>query len=260
MTVRKAPQGVLVDAFADFHRLLVQVRDQVVDDPWMHSSAPRASDEAQPGEAAAGWVRNHLTSFVHEQERALAAQWGDQLNRQLDRARYVMACLADEVFLSFEWEGRRAWRNRLLETQLYGTHLAGERIFEEIEVLLKERDDTDRELAQVYLLALSLGFQGRFRGSSDPRPLQDVRDRLLSFVTRGGDALDATTRTLSSQPYEHTLTREVQGLLPPTRKWLAALVAGLFGYLVVSHLFWRDVAWPIRAVTESFRAVGTGMQ
>jgi type VI secretion system protein ImpK len=162
-----------------------------------------------------------------------------------------MACLADEVFLSFEWEGRAAWMNRLLEAQLYGTHVAGEQVFEEVEGLLRDRQDAERELAQVYLLALSLGFQGRYRGSSDPRPLQDVRERLLAFVNRGAPTLDDPRRSLSPQPYAHTLGRDVDALLPPTRRWLMALVLAVGVYVTVGHLLWQDVAGPLGAVTKS---------
>lgn len=252
MTVREAPAGVLLQAFADFHRVLVEVRDEVKGDPWAASARLGTAAEAEAGETAAGWVRNRLTLFLHEQERTLGAEWGDPLNRQLDRARYVMASLADEVFLSFEWEGRRAWMSRLLETQLYGTHVAGERIFDEIEELLQDRQDAERELAHVYLLALSLGFEGRYRGSSDPRPLHDVRERLLTFVQRGAPSLDDPRRSLATQPYAHTLTRDIDALLPPTRRWLFALVLAVGVYLVVAHLLWQDVAGPLRAVTDSF--------
>jgi hypothetical protein len=43
-------------------------------------------------------------------------------------AQYVMAALADEIFLTLDWTGRDTWRSDLLETRLFGTYDAGEKV------------------------------------------------------------------------------------------------------------------------------------
>ncbi len=87
---------------------------------------------------------------------------------------YVMAAVADETFVHLQiepletqrkpWEGQQYWLENLLEMRLFRSHVAGERIFRNIENVLQRQDQAAEELAAVYLTVLALGFRGQFWG------------------------------------------------------------------------------------------------
>ncbi len=180
----------------------------------------------------------------------LGRRVGEEGNFRLDRAQYVMASLADEVFVNLEWEGHELWAHDPLESHLFHSHVAGEWIFERAEALLREGEDGDRELAVIYLWALCLGFQGRYRGVADPRPLQDLRRRLLAFVTRGSPSLAGADSHLFPQALENKLVSAEPLRLPPVQRWAMILVAMVVLYLFVGHLVWRDVSSELRDVNQ----------
>src|SRR5215475_12859109 len=62
--------------------------------------------------------------------------------------------------------------------------LAGEIFFRRLETLLRREDEAAAELAVVYLMALSLGFRGKYWGAAHEPILDSYRARLFSFISR----------------------------------------------------------------------------
>ena len=87
---------------------------------------------------------------------------------------YALAGLADERILHYPAGGLGAWRERLLETELYGSALAGHEVIERAEAAAYARPEGNGAagagpglLAPFYLGLLRSGFEGELRG--DPR-------------------------------------------------------------------------------------------
>lgn len=271
MTGRTTPEGLLLDAFAEFHALLISLRDEVQVSLWSAETRTVRSQDAADGAPAsdeeagariANRVRNRLRYLLQEQDRRLSLAWGEDLSRQLARARYVMAALADTVFLSFQWSGREFWQLNLMETQLFGTDDARDRIFDDIERLLRDGREADRELAQIYLTGLSLGLGagrnttgGVVASGAVASGAADVRRRLWEFVSDGQPSLDSPSRDLSRQAHAFTATEAPPRAVSSARDWLVALVLLLLIYLLLSQVAWFDLTEPIREITDSIRAL-----
>jgi type IV/VI secretion system ImpK/VasF family protein len=266
MTGRTTPEGLLLDAFAEFHALLISLRDEVQVSLWSAETRtvpPQDAAEGTPasdeeaGARIANRVRNRLRYLLQEQDRRLSLAWGEDLSRQLARARYVMAALADAVFLSFQWSGREFWQLNLMETQLFGTDDAHDRIFYDIERLLREGKAADRELAQIYLSGLSLGLDaGRTTSTGAVASgATDVRRRLWDFISDGRPSLDSPSRELSRQAHAFTATEPPHRVASSARDWLVALVLLLLIYLLLSQVAWFGLTEPIREITDSIRAL-----
>ncbi|MDT7687895.1 MAG: type secretion system protein ImpK [Acidobacteriota bacterium] len=185
------------------------------------------------------FVWQRLLSLFERQE-AHAWRYGGTYGAEFYKeAQYVMVALADEIFLNTEWEGRRYWVSNLLETKLFQTHAAGELIFQKLDRLLEDRDPVYRDLGAVYLMALSLGFRGKYRGGRDDGGrLLGYRRQLFAFVFRREPDLEDESRRLFPETYYHTMRDEQKRKLPNPRAWLILLCAVVLAYVAVTHGIW----------------------
>lgn len=164
------------------------------------------------------------------------------------QARYLKAALADELMLNTDWVGRHAWRHVLLEAQLFRSSVAGDKIFDDIDLLLRVREPAQRAVARLYLHALALGFQGRWRGGGDMHRLAQYRRELFEFVAQREPALGGVDRPLSPQAYSSTLGHLARRRIPRLSRWsLVVILIALF-LLGVSEMLWLWRSWPVRDV------------
>jgi type VI secretion system protein ImpK len=224
----------LLDRFQEFYREVLRLKERVKEDPY-------ALEE----------VRRSLTFLLERQALEAGRGGGDFGLEVYRRAQYAMAALADEIFLHLPWSGQEAWRNRLLEAHFFGSHRAGEELFERIEKLVQDSDAAYRELGRVYLSVLALGFQGRFRNDPEaPRKLQEYRERLFRFIFgRDPEAVRGQAR-LVPEAYAATLDEGRTSTLPHLKPWIWALVLVTVLWIAGGHLLWRSVLADIRPLVD----------
>jgi len=105
---------------------------------------------------------------------------------EFQKAQYIMVAVADEVLLKLEWSHSDPWTSYLLEEEEpFGTHVAGDRIIDELEEIVGDRVHLSTELLRVYLVALALGFKGRCGIGGNTKKIaayrQEVAKRLPEF-------------------------------------------------------------------------------
>lgn len=248
-TATRTEDAFLQDSFREFYADVARLKRAVQADPWGIGARREAGADAAALEGtAAGTLSGRLIELLERQAREAGRRGGEPGAAFYREAQYVMAALADEVFLNLEWAGKQAWEDNLLETRLFGSHMAGEVFFQRLDVLLRDRDAVYRDVAAVYLMALCLGFEGRFRGTRHREALDDYRRRLFAFVFKRQPSLLKGERKLFPQAYDHTVQEKAAVRLPHTGRWMAALALVCLFYLLVSHGLWRDVTLPLRDV------------
>lgn len=235
----------LVGAFREFYRELLRAKRRALQGGWPPTI------EADEAAVAPGPERlwQELLTVLERQALAAGRSGGDIGTELYRQAQYVMAALADDTFLHLDWPGRMAWRENLLEAKLFGTHRAGEVVFERLETLLRGRDPVYAELARVYLMALALGFEGKLRGEPEgPALLAAYRRALYRFAFRRDPEIVRGREAVAPQAYAATVAAGPGARLPHFRRWLLAACAVLVLWLVGGHLVWRDLSagfWPI---------------
>lgn len=162
------------------------------------------------------------------------------------QGRFLKAALADEVLLNTEWAGRGYWRHVLIEATLFKSSFAGERVFDDLDQLLREREPARRNLGRLYLYLLSLGFQGRYRGSQRQDKIAEYRRELFQFVYARPADLQGRDRTLSEQAYASTLSHLGARRLPKFNRSGMIFVLVLLLLLGISELLWLWQSWPVR--------------
>lgn len=209
---------------------------------------------AGSGGAEGGLTPTDLAGLVHQRLRMLleaqavrARHWGGTYGEALYReAQYVMAALADEtMLLRVQWDGRKIWQERLLETALFGTRVAGERVFERLDALLADNARASSDLATIYLVALALGFRGRCWRAEDDGELRTYRAALARIIAREEPALTREGVPLFEQAYGHTIEQGRPVRLPHLRRWylVAATLFALF--IAGSHVLWLSLIYDL---------------
>lgn len=253
-------RSFLLSSFRSFFAEVIRLRQAAVRDP----------GQLLPAEAVDGYTPEHGTAQVARaislrlqhllEQLALdaGARAGDYGSTVFSEAQYVMAAVADEEFLTAEWTGREAWLGFLLERSLFKTQIAGEELFRRIDRLLLTRTGVSAELASVYFMALSAGFEGQFRGTNSPT-LQEYRRRLYRFIFRHEPARNSGA--VLPQPYEHIAAPARQTRLPLVQRWAMILAVVVLAYVIASQVVWRSVTQDLRAIHADIRkAIAESLQ
>ncbi len=230
--------------------------------PLVTPSSPPASGNRAPAPSSAGSagirrIQDRFIAVLDDQRRQ--ARWlGARDRAALEEAQYVMVALADEVLLRTEWPGRSAWRDDLLEMRVFGTHVAGERVFERAEALLRAERGYAQAMAEVYLLAISLGFEGRYRASPERGRLDELAAQLLAL--KGPRLRGTGSDHILPRAYASSVEGDAAVHLPRTRMWMTVLALSVVFYAVVTTLAWRDVSQPLRDIEQRLRDVVTSVK
>lgn len=213
-------------------------------------AAATAFGEAE-GRAGAEALSRQLRQIIELQALEAGRVGGKAGDDTVARARFLKAALADEVLLHTDWSGRGHWRHVLLEALLFNSSHAGQKVFAEIDQLLREREPGKRAVARIYLHLLSLGFQGRYRDSGDLARIAEYRRELFQFVYQRPPDLSARDAVLTEQPYASTLSYNSGRRMPRLSRGGVTLLLTLLIMLGVSEVLWLWQAWPVRAALSA---------
>lgn len=106
-------------------------------------------------EAFRSRIKQFLTGFERGGRR-LAASAED-----MHLAKFAYCALIDEVVLMSRMKMREIWERRPLQLEFFGDQLAGERFFDQLEVL-RQGGAARLQVLEVYHMCLLLGFQGKY--------------------------------------------------------------------------------------------------
>jgi type VI secretion system protein ImpK len=246
-------ESFLQSQLREFYREVIRWKERVIRDPDAFQPAGAAVEETT---AATIW--QSLVEQLERQAIAVRRSGGDYAAEVYREAQYLMAALADEVFLHLDWRGREDWQANLMEQRLFGSHNAGEVVFQRIDRILRRRDPLDGELAKVYLKALGLGFQGRWRGPGAAARIDGYRRQLYAFITNKDPDAPAETKPVFPEAYASTLEVGEGRRLAYLRHWIVALVVLVLLWLVVADRIWHRQTGGIQDKVEAFIAPRTG--
>lgn len=194
-------------------------------------------------------IQKKLLSVIENVSNTIHAN--SRINtRYITDAKYIMSVLADEIFLNIDWEGAKFWRYTLLEKQMFQTEIAGDKFFSMLDEIIS--DFSNEEMAFLYLMALSLGFKGRYRDiENSEEHLGWYKDRLYSMLNTKNVRLYFPGRShMIDSCYEHTYLESDNAFLPDARFWSWCVLSVVFIYVVVSYLVWADITNDISDVLE----------
>lgn len=229
----------------------------------LQDALPVNHEQSDPAvrEQAASAARSMSESLAHimRAQTLEMTRHGSQSDLALaEELRYLKAAVADELLLSQPWLGRSSFTSYLIETREFGSSIAGDKIFSRIQQVLADASGRAAQLAPLYLAAVAIGFQGRYRGPDAEQALKPIRDALYKKIYSREPALITGMsenpvfdyRVLSQQAYKSVLSN-----IEPVRFFRFSQSTLIFlgimlSLLVLSQVLWRWSSSSVRQALE----------
>jgi len=213
------------------------------------------ANSTMPAAELAQYVAENAASLVRSLARNATSSVGAAGASQVADAQYAFVALIDETLLFSDWPGRAAWSDTPLESRMFNSRLAGERVPDAIEQLLREHEPATRDLANVYLMCLTLGFRGRLRGDGGAAQHESLRQGLFSFVYQRDPDRKRVNLALERPSMTTPARQPIRRMLPDGLRLTLAITGMFAALLLVSHLLWRDIAGRVEPSLSHFLAV-----
>lgn len=203
-------------------------------------------------EVICGQIFTRLSSFIQSKTNSYIQDLGDFIEANLQEVIYLMVALADEVMLNFNWRGQDKWTTMLLEEKFFGTHKAGEEVFNRIDKFLTNRNPLLTEIAEVYLKTLALGFKGKYR-TTNQAMIVSYRKKLYHFITQND--LESASNKVFLQGYNFTLSALPARYFPNHNAWDYVFYSFLFLFLIATSIFWEIEIYPVQSLINGIDKV-----
>lgn len=225
--------------FEAFYYVVLKEKERIESGGWLSTeqstdTTPGAMDSVYAQQAQE--ILDKLYQLLTEQAIEASRYGGEFASNYYREAQYVMTALADEVFLNIQWPGRRYWEENLLESRLFGTHDAGDLFFQNLENFLNTRDSLRNDLAEIYLLALGLGFLGKFRGYDDQGKIAAYKHQLYIFINHRESQLFDKGEAFFPEAYMYTLEKGDIRTIQDMKYWMLS-IGGIFLIILIASFF-----------------------
>ncbi len=135
-----------------------------------------------------GEARPSVEDAIEDYERFLSqaessARTVGFSDEDLDNAKFAVCAWVDETIMLSDWEGRIEWGARPLQRRHFDTTNAGEEFFEHLDELPPQ----EKEVREVYVTCLGLGFRGLYFHESEQSVLNDERNNHLEALWSESD-------------------------------------------------------------------------
>ena len=125
-------------------------------------------------------LRQMIVRELEDYEKAADSKGAESRDTQLGH--YVLCSLIDDVVMSTPWGGQQGWSARSLTSAFHNQVDSGEKLYELAARLLRSPGEHHHVVELIYL-ALSLGFEGRYRiEQQGPAKHAKVRDSLFNLI------------------------------------------------------------------------------
>ena len=223
----------ILQDFRAFYRELLVLQGMALE----HTFSP----EEDPGEnhqTIGHQIQARLESLLMNQYKSVGSQKGGYAAHYYRQAQYIMVALADEIFINLNWHGNEEWKDHLLESFIYNTQDAGEKFFQNLDEFLETDGFQGVDMAALYLMALGLGFKGKYRGTSNEKKLFGYREKLYHYIAVEDAELLQNKSPLFPQTYENIIEDRQNADMPDVRPWWIGLGVILIGFISLSSLIW----------------------
>lgn len=227
MTSNKIDQSFLMGCFQEFLNEVLKFRELIL----LNQTNYNARD-----------IQDTLMRMMFY-KRDLATEEGTLIESGYREISYIMAVFADEIFINLQWQEHEKWKKNNMEMQIFGTHIGGEKLFENLENFLRSNAIYKYDIGSSYLLCLGLGFRGKYRGVDDHGAIQQYKTQLFQLVNNYDP--NAHNEELFPQTQQHTIVKISNASMKSYQVWLMILSITVLSYIGISYIFWYQSTYEI---------------
>lgn len=214
-------------------------------------ATPDGQRRASNAEETVAKLASELIAELEVRGKDFSLYGGEYGARLYQRVIYVFAAFADEVMLANQWNGREVWLKNPLEVRLFGSQSAGDDIFSDIENGLADYEIGKRDLARTYLMALNLGFKGRYKDTPSEEVINSHKSALFLLITDRDASREEAGKSFLGNVYQYNQTGGAPKLMPYLRPWLVSIASVIVLYVIASHLIWTSKVSDLEAYVQS---------
>jgi len=166
---------------------------------------------------------------------------GGFTRQQYDSAKFAVVAFIDESILLSDWEQRHQWARELLQKSHFATSNAGEQFFDRLDAL-DTFEPGERDVREVYVYVLALGFVGKFFRPGDRARLDEIRTANFHLLR---DANDRAATEGQQELFAGAVGEDESGMPPPPQRRRRALYYGVpLLVLLAAYTYFRiDLMW-----------------
>lgn len=241
-------RGVISSEFDLFYYKLLKVKEQALST--RSQGIPKEDDDntiTVHGPALS--IQDDLKKFLENQFERLRRMVVGPSSMYVQDAFYAFTALADEILINLPWQGKDYWRQNCMEIKFFQTQIAGEKVFQQIDYLLKKTDPLQKELARIFLLCLSLGFLGKYR-AQDLIVIDSYKQKLFSFINLRNPRFNSShiPEEIFRGNMAHVFTSSSGKGLPDLKQWGWTAFAVFVTYLFISYGVWSMISYDLHQV------------
>ncbi len=197
-----------------------------------------------------------LTDILSDQERIISNNTNAYVYSIYKELQYLMAGFADEIFLELNWSVafQKHWSNRLIESKLFDSHVAGELIFNKIDTIISNHEDQNL-LIPIYITVLSLGFYGKYRmdivNHEEPQIITQYKKMLFDLMYHVNKMNIAKDNALFPDSKNYTVINKNIIRNSTFLLWSGILAGILITYSIISYTMWSHQTDIIYAIINN---------
>ncbi len=237
-------KSVLLKSFNDYYSKLSNQIDKIKNNLYSH-----LDEEAKI--SLAFEIQSDLIFFIKQEDAKIAQEYGYLASLEFQEVIYVIAALSDEMFLSFDWFGKSFWRNSLIEQKLFKTNYAGTKLVDKI-VNFTTGMNHNKEIAQIYLNALNLGFIGKLR-YSDQENIFLLKNKLYQIAFDENPSLKKGNEPLFKEAYESIVFDYSNLRKESIYNWKNIIIVSFSSYLIINSFLWLGSTYETSKILNLYK-------
>lgn len=247
-------RSIFLNKFFTYYKQVIKEKERAI----QGTVSPQDHIEEQTDEriTLVLFIFRRLTSFLEEQALTIVHEGGPFSVSYYEEIQYILCAMTDEIFLNLNWKGKDLWDQYLLETKFFGTQIAGEKFFENLDSFLSTRDPLRIDIGAIYYLTLALGFRGKYKGIDDHGSIQIYKNKLFLFIMRREPKLYEGKMFLFPETYDLLQDSSLSQKLPNPRLWYSLYAALVVGMGLIGSAAWYYATINLSTTVQSIIAKG----
>lgn len=228
-------RSFFVDSFEEFHQILFEYRKQILE-----STLFLNVESIEDKNRIIADIQRKIIVFIRDKTSQVFKKSGLIGEKVFTEIGYIMASLADEIFLSLQWEGKQYWQNNLIERKIFNTANSGESIFNRIDMILKDNSADAQELSLIYFYTLALGFKGAWKYLAECNiKINELKSKLYYKIYYKDSTFFKEKLNLFPEAYKSILNDSKEIKTSSFMIWQLITVGLIAIYIICIELIWN---------------------